>query len=76
MIDQREVLIALSLHIGPVEMYDQLVKEGKVNSDEHQRNIIAQLQRIWMELKSYHPEAKIESISEKEEQPKGWMSKV
>jgi predicted ATPase len=57
-------------------MYDQLVTEGKVNSDEHQRNIIAQLQRIWLELKSYQPEAKIESINEVQDQPKGWMSKV
>ncbi|GAB5586262.1 ATPase [Umbelopsis nana] len=56
-------------------MYDQLVSEGKVNSDEHQRTIIAQLQRIWMELKSYHPEVKAISSTEEKSQPHGWMSK-
>lgn len=61
---------------GPVEMYDQLVSEGKVNSDEHQRTIIARLQRIWMELKSYHPDVKAISSTEEKSQPHGWMSKL
>ena len=63
--------------LGPVEMYDQLVSEGKVNSDDHQRAIIAQLQRIWMGLQSYHPDIKASSPSEEQHQARGgWMSKV
>jgi predicted ATPase len=57
-------------------MYDQLVSEGKVNSDEHQRSIITQLQRIWMGLKSYHPDIKASTSTEEKSQSRGWMSKV
>lgn len=58
-------------------MYDQLVAEGKVNSDDHQRAIIAQLQRIWMGLQSYHPDIKTSSPSEEQHRSRGgWMSKV
>ncbi|KAI8581318.1 hypothetical protein K450DRAFT_232479 [Umbelopsis ramanniana AG] len=61
---------------GPVEMYDQLVSEGKVNSDDHQRAIIAQLQRIWMGLQSYYPDIKASSPSQEQHQTRGgWMSK-
>jgi predicted ATPase len=72
-----QLIVSLLVKLGPVDMYDQLAAEGKVNSDDHQRAIIAQLQRIWNDLKAYHPNIKATSSSEEQHQHQGgWMSKV
>lgn len=39
----------------PITRYDHLVSAGTLRPDEHQRNIIQQLQRLWNDLKDYDP---------------------
>ncbi|KAJ9138436.1 Protein AFG1 [Pleurostoma richardsiae] len=41
--------------IGPIELYDRRVAEGRLKNDEHQRGIIQSLQRLHDELKHYKP---------------------
>ncbi|CAK7270516.1 ATPase [Sporothrix epigloea] len=42
---------------GPLQEYDRRVKNGRLRNDEHQRGIVASLQRMHDELRRYHAPA-------------------
>lgn len=46
---------ATTASIDPQHRYEQLVKDKKIRSDDHQQRIIDKLQRLYSQLESYNP---------------------
>ena len=44
-----------SQEAGPLKKYDEMVRNGKLKLDRHQRQIVEHLQRLYSEMLDYQP---------------------
>lgn len=44
-----------SSSVSPLEKYNQKISDGKLVNDEHQRDVIAKLNRLYNDLQTYQP---------------------
>lgn len=51
----RTIYTSIRLHMKPSELYDQRVTDGQLINDDHQRQIVKQLDEVYKSLKSYSP---------------------
>jgi len=51
----RTIYTSIRLQMKPSELYDQRVSDGQLINDDHQRQIVKQLDEVYKSLKSYSP---------------------
>ncbi|XP_022164786.1 putative ATPase N2B [Myzus persicae] len=51
----RMIYTSIRMQMKPSELYDQRVSDGQLINDDHQRQIVKQLDEVYKSLKSYSP---------------------
>ncbi|KAF3188589.1 hypothetical protein TWF788_000338 [Orbilia oligospora] len=59
---------------GPIDKYKELVSEGKLRDDDHQRKIVVKLQDLHDQLVNYNPPVVVRPSIEPPNQKKGLLS--